>query len=539
MSPGATPGVAARTYEPRRRGRGEAPALAVHGLTKRFGEIAALSDADLEVFSGEIHAVLGENGAGKSTLMKLVYGYYRADAGSLLLDGVPRQIESPRDARRSGIGMVFQNFTLVPAFTVLENIALAGPERGPRLNRGALRDRIQALGDQYGLSVDPDARVRDLSVGERQRVEILKVLSISPEVLILDEPTSVLTPAEVQGLLDVLRRLRDDGYALILISHKLQEVFACADWVTVLRGGRVAGSGPPSDLDHDAVVRLMLGERAAQAAEIEVEPREHGAALIELDDVTVRSADGRLPLDGVSLAVHEGEITGIAAVAGNGQAELANAILGVAELEGGAIRLGGRDYTHASTADRLQQGLVAVIPEDPLEQGAVPSMSVGDNLLLTTRRIPGKGRFFLRSKRLRQEAEALAAAAPFEMPAPQRELAGLSGGNVQRVLTARELTEHARQIVAYYPSRGLDVASARSVQRLLVAARDRGSAVLLVSEDLDELLALSDRVLVMRSGQIVGGFDRGATDPIRIGGLMTGATGAGDETDDPPTEPAS
>ncbi len=523
-------------YEPRRRGRGEAPALAVHNLTKRFGPVTALSDAHLEVFSGEIHAVLGENGAGKSTLVKLVYGYYRPDSGTMLMHGEPRQVDSPGEGRRAGIGMVFQNFTLVPAFTVIENIALAEPERGPRLKRSELRARILELSEQYGLAVDPDARVRDLSVGERQRVEILKVLSISPQVLILDEPTSVLTPAEVQGLLEVLRRLRDDGFALILISHKLQEVFACADWVTVLRGGTVAGSGPTSDLDHDAVVRLMLGERAELAAELQVEPHEPGALAIELEGVTLRSADGRLPLDGVSLEVHEGEITGIAAVAGNGQAELANAILGVAELEAGAVRLGGRDYTHASTADRLQQGLVAVIPEDPLEQGTVPSMSVADNLLLTTRRIPGKGRFFLRSQQLRDEAEALATAAPFEMPAPQRELAGLSGGNVQRVLTARELTEHARQIVAYYPSRGLDIASARSVQRLLVAARDRGSAVLLVSEDLDELLALADRVLVMRSGQIVGGFDRGATDPIRIGGLMTGATGADDEVEAAPDE---
>ena len=341
MSLGTPPPGVPAAYEPRRRGRGKAPALAVHNLTKRFGNVTALADAHLEVFSGEIHAVLGENGAGKSTLVKLVYGYYRPDAGHTLMHGERRQIESPGEARRAGIGMVFQNFTLVPAFTVLENIALSEPERGPRLNRSALKAKILELSEQYGLSVDPDARVRDLSVDERQRVEILKVLSISPEVLILDEPTSVLTPAEVQGLIEVLRRLRDDGYALILISHKLQEVFACADWVTVLRGGSVADSGPPSDLDQDAVVRLMLGERAEQAAELQVEPREHGAAVIELDDVTVRSADGRLPLDGVSLAVHEGEITGIAAVAGNGQAELANAILGVAELEGGASASGG------------------------------------------------------------------------------------------------------------------------------------------------------------------------------------------------------
>ena len=523
MSLAAAP---ASAFSPRRRGRGEAPALAVHGFTKRFGEITALDDAHLEVFSGEIHAVLGENGAGKSTLVKLIYGYYRPDAGRLLLHGVPREVDSPRDARRLGIGMVFQNFTLVPAFTVLENIALAEPERGPRLDRGALRGRIRALSEQYGLAVDPDAYVRDLSVGERQRAEILKVLFNSPEVLILDEPTSVLTPAEVQGLLDVLRRLRDDGYAVILISHKLQEVFACADWVTVFRGGRFAGHGPAEDFDHESVVRLMLGERAAQAAELAVEPREHGPALIELADVTVHGPDDRVSLDGVSFEVHEGEIVGIAAVAGNGQAELANAILGVSSLEAGAVRLGGRDYTAAPTSERLQQGLVAVIPEDPLAQGAVGSMSVADNLLLTTRPIPGKGRFFLRSRELRREAEAIAEAAPFEIPAPQREVAGLSGGNVQRVLTARELTEHASQVVAYYPSRGLDVASARAVQRLLVASRDRGAAVLLVSEDLDELISLADRLLVMRSGRVVGNFARGDADPIRIGGLMTDAVAA-------------
>ena len=499
------------------------PALSARGLGKRFADVVAADDIDLDARSGEILAVLGENGAGKSTLMKMLYGYYRPDSGELAIHGRHVSFHSPADARDHGIGMVFQNFTLIPALSVVENIALLQGGRGLRLNRRALAQQVAGLSDRYGLEVRPNAMVRDLSVGERQRAEILKVLASDARILILDEPTSVLAPHEVDSLLAILGHLRDDGFALLLITHKLREVFACADRVTVLRGGRVVGGGPIAEFTPESLVKMMLGERQGTTEVVEAAPAVARGPGIRLEQVTAVGADGRTALRDVSIDVPAGQIVGIAAVAGNGQAGLADALIGIGRLKGGSIHLGGNDVTHAPPAKRLEAGL-CVVSEDPVLQSAVGAMSVGENFMLTRAKVDGKGSL-LNLRRLATAAAALAARSPFPMPAVTRSLETLSGGNVQRVVLVRELQPHCRFLLVYYPSRGLDVGSARAVQQLIVDLRDQGAAVLLVSEDFDELAALSDEVVVMHHGHVVGTFARGSVDQMRVGHLMTGGAG--------------
>jgi ABC-type uncharacterized transport system ATPase subunit len=502
-----------------------APSLSVRGLTKRFTDVLAADALDLDFYRGEVHAVLGENGAGKSTLMKMLYGYYHPTSGEILLDGRRVTFDSPAVARRHGIGMVFQNFTLVPALTALENIALMEPSRALRFDRAALKRRILALAATYGLEVNPDAYVRDLSVGERQRVEILKLLAGNATILILDEPTSVLAPHEVDGLLAVLARLRDDGYTVILITHKLREVFAVADRITVLRRGRVVGSGLAGGFDDHGLVQMMVGEREGALAIVDLPPNELGPAILRLTGVTVRRDDGREALHDVSLEARAGEIVGVAAVSGNGQAELAEVALGAAQLTRGRVELDGADVTRRSTADRLRAGL-AVIPEDLFAMGVVGSMSVRENLMLGPAEFDGKGRFLLRPGRLARTAGRMAEESPFALPAGGRLAGTLSGGNAQRVVITRELRDGARCLIAYHPSRGLDVMSTRSVHRMLVEARRGSCAVLLISEDLDELQALSDRIVVLYHGRIAATFTRDAFDTVRIGHVMTGADAA-------------
>ena len=497
-------------------------ALSARGLRKHFVDVVAAADIDIDACSGEILAVLGENGAGKSTLMKMLYGYYRPDAGQLSIHGRDVVFHSPADARDHGIGMVFQNFTLIPALSVVENIALVQGGRGLRLDRRRLAQRISALSERYGLEVRPHALVRDLSVGERQRAEILKVLASEARILILDEPTSVLAPHEVDSLLDILRHLRDDGFALLLITHKLREVFACADRVTVLRRGEVIGGGPIAGFTSESLLKMMLGERQGATEVVEAAPAVARGPGIRLEGVTALGVDGRTALRDVTIDVPAGQIVGVAAVAGNGQAGLADALIGIGKLQAGSIHLGGTDMTHASPARRLEAGL-CVVSEDPVLQSAVGAMSVSENLMLTRAHVDGKGSL-LKPRRLVAATAALAARSPFPMPAVTRTLETLSGGNVQRVVLVRELQAHCRFLLVYYPSRGLDVASARAVQQMVVDLRDRGAAVLLVSEDFDELAALSDQVVVMHHGHVVGRFNRGAVDPMRVGHLMTGGT---------------
>lgn len=498
------------------------PALSARGLSKRFGDVHAADNIDIDAYHGEVLAVLGENGAGKSTLMKMLYGYYDADSGRLEVDGRPVRFDSPADARECGIGMVFQNFTLIPALTVVENVALVQRGGGIRFDRRALAARIVELSSRYGLDVRPNAIVRDLSVGERQRAEILKVLASGARILIMDEPTSVLAPHEVNNLLEVVRHIRDDGYTVLLITHKMREVFACADRIVVLRRGAAVGGGALSEFTEEVLLRMMLGERQAQTAPVVATPTQPKGPGIRLEHVTASGADGRTSLHDVSINAPAGQIVGIAAVAGNGQAGLADVLLGITDLHSGSVFLCGRDMTTASPAKRLEAGL-CLISEDPVAHAAVGPMSVGENLMLSRAPLNGRGSV-LRPRKLLAATRAIVASSPFPMPALDRTLETLSGGNVQRVVIVRELRDHCRFLLAFYPSRGLDVASARAVQQMLVDLRDAGAAILLVSEDFDELEALSDEVAVIFHGAVAGTFRRGEIDPMTLGRLMTGGS---------------
>jgi simple sugar transport system ATP-binding protein len=500
------------------------PALSVRGLTKTFADVRAASGLDLDFYRGEVHAVLGENGAGKSTLVKMLYGFYQPDAGSMILDGKQIRFRSPADARRRGIGMVFQSFTLIPALTVLENVALVTESKGLRLNAAALSRRIRALSAAYGLEVNPSVRVGDLSIGEQQRVEILKALAGDPSILILDEPTSVLAPHEVESLLDIVRRLRADGFSVILITHKLGEVFACADRVSVLRRGLLAGAGMLDEHDQRSLLRLMLGDGAAEETDPETSGTARAAAVgFAFRRVSFRAPDGRITLREIDLEVGAGEMVGVAAVAGNGQSSLGEALLGTGSVIEGAVHLAGRDVTSLPVAARLLAGLT-VVPEDPVRDGAVPEMTVRENLSISGG--PGSPRrLLMRPADVIRRARAVAGRSPFPLPALTRQLGTLSGGNIQRVVLARELSGHCRYLLVYYPTRGLDLASTRAVRRRLLELKDGGCAVLLVSEDLDELRALCDRVVVLHEGRVRGEFRREDMDLLEIGRLMTGGHG--------------
>lgn len=496
------------------------PTLSVRDLTKRFGEVLASDNLDMDFYKGEVHAVLGENGAGKSTLVKMLYGFYQPDGGEMLLDGKKVEFDSPADAQDHGIGMVFQNFTLIPALTVWENVALLD-EGSPLLKAREYIDQINGLSQRYGLEVRPEARVRDLSIGEQQRVEILKALSCDPSILILDEPTSVLAPHEVAALLDIVRRLRDDGFAIILITHKLAEVFACANRVSTLRRGSLTGTGLMSDFDQRSLLTLMLGENAADAKD----PVSTGQAVdagggIALRNVTLKAADGRLTLRNVDIDVRAGEMVGIAAVSGNGQAYLGDAFLGIGGLVDGDVFIGGVDATRKSPAARLAAGF-AIIPEDPIRDGSVAEMTIGENLSIAAGPASPKG-FIMHPGEVLKRALAAIEQAPFPIPSIKRQLGTLSGGNIQRVVLAREMNDACAYLLAYYPTRGLDLTSTRAVRQRLIDFKTAGKAILLVSEDLDELRALCDRIVVLHQGEVVGTFTQKEADLMEIGRLMTG-----------------
>ncbi|MGC8873835.1 MAG: ABC transporter ATP-binding protein [Chloroflexia bacterium] len=495
----------------------------MRGITKAFPGVVANDGIDLDVYPAEIHALLGENGAGKSTLMKILYGFYQADAGQILVDGKPASIRSPRDARKAHIGMVFQEFTLIPALSVAENIALFWPDLPAVLNRRGLHRRILALSEQYDLRIDPQAMVAELSIGERQKVEILKLLLSGARILILDEPTRVLAPHEVEALFRVLDNLRRDGYAIILITHKVKEVLSCADRITVLRGGRVAGSLARSEASEEKLIALMFGQTLASPS---VQPRkardESVPPLLELRGIETRASGAEIGLKGIDLQVYPGEIVGVAGVSGNGQRELGDAILGMIPCVRGRKILFGEDMTRASVGIVRRCG-VGFIPEDPLSMSAVPLMTVLENLVLT------RTWRYARSGGLRMDWQAAHRDVQdamkrfgfsFSLYVPARTL---SGGNLQRMVILRELGSQPRLIIASYLTRGLDVRSAVAARQALIQARDEGAGVLLISEDLEELFALSDRLVVLYGGRIVGTFRPEETDLYTIGHLMTGS----------------
>ena len=493
------------------------PIIELRGITKAFPGAVANDDVDFDIYGGQVYAILGENGAGKSTLTKIIYGFYQADSGSIAIDGRETQIRSSSDSRRLGIGMVFQDFSLAPALTVGENIALFLPKRTMTLHQGELGRLVREVSSRYGLPVDPDLRVDQLSLGERQRVELVKLLLADARVLIFDEPTSVLSPQEAENLFRVFGELKDEGYAVVFITHKVREVLAVADVIMVMRRGAVVDVRQRRDVDQAELVAMMFGEVTPPPAESRPPPVSRDLAL-EFEDVATTSGTASRGLRGVSFQAFTGEILGIAGIAGNGQSELGEALLGLQPATG-SIRLFG-DKISGWTTDEVLCAGVRYLPEDAIGMAMVPDMSVTENLLLGPARLSDGVWLDLRSADARLDVEL--ADFPLDLAPRHTRLAELSGGNVQRVLLARELSSDARVLVACYPTRGLDVISAESARRLLSRHRDNGAAIVLVSEDLDELIALSDRILVMREGTVVGEFQPRRDSLEEIGLSMTG-----------------
>ena len=494
--------------------------LRMKGITKRFPGVLANDHVDLELHEGEVLALLGENGAGKSTLMNVLCGLYRPDEGVITVRGDRVDIQSPRDSYDLGIGMVHQNFMLVETMTVAENVVLGlqGLAFQPELRR--VKHRLEELGDQYGLKVDPDAYIWQLSVGEQQRVEILKLLYRDVDILILDEPTAVLTPQEVDDLVEVLRRVVREGKAAIFITHKLREVMLFSDRVTVLRGGKNVATRSTSETSPEELARLMVGREIL--FRLEKTTCEVGAPVLVVEDLEALNDKGLPALRGVSLTVRAGEIVGIAGVAGNGQRELAEVITGLRDAVGGDVHVGKTCITNCSPLRAIQAG-VSHIPEDRVGMGLVGDMSVAENLALKAYRTSELSRGpVLVPRRMKTFAEDLIDGFDIATPGPGTQVKFLSGGNLQKAILARELKACKGLLVAVHPTRGLDVGATETVRELLLEQRDEGTAVLLISEDLDELLEVSDRIAVMFEGEIVGVVPTEEADIDAIGLMMAG-----------------
>ena len=495
--------------------------LEMRGITKRFPGVLANDRVDFDVKFGEVHALLGENGAGKSTLMKILYGMYHPDEGEILLNGKPVTITSPTDAINLGIGMIHQHFMLVQTLTVAENVALGLPSsRGLLTDLERVSKRILELADIYGLKIDPEAYIWQLSVGQQQRVEIIKALYRGAALLILDEPTAVLTPQEVDELFIIMRQMVRDGYALIFISHKLHEVVEISNRVTVLRDGRKIGTRPTSEMSKQELANWMVGREVGFAPDRGVVQR--GGVRLELENITCGSDRGTPGLRDVSLAVHSGEILGIAGVSGNGQRELAEVITGLRKNTSGRVRLEGEDVTSFPAA-ALTDRMLSYIPEERMRDGMIREFTVAENLILREHlKEPFSRSGFLNLRDISSHADQLIMRFRVKTPSRDTLAKNLSGGNIQKVVLAREISRSPRVIVAAQPSRGLDIGATEYVRQQLIEQRRQGVAILLISEDLDEILALSDRIAVIYEGQIMDIVPREHATPEKLGLLMAG-----------------
>ena len=500
------------------------PLLEMRGIAKRFGALQALDAVDLVVQEREIHALVGENGAGKTTLMNILYGLYRADTGTIRIRGAEARIGGPRDAIARGIGMIHQHFMLVPPLTIAENVVLGDERNGLRLVSSAIEARVRELSDRFGLAVDPAARVENVPLGVQQRVEILKVLYRGSELLVFDEPTAVLTPQEVDELFVIVRKLRDEGKTVILITHKLREVLAVTDRITVLRDGRNAGELVTKETDAGAIAHAMVGHELRTLRARATPPGT--APILEAIGLGARSDRGTTALTAVDLVVHAGEILGVAGVGGNGQSELAECLLGLRRVTTGTIRIGGIDVTKDGPKTTRARG-VAYVPEDRRTDGLVLAFSVADDLILGKHDRPPYARHgLLDPGAIAREGARLAREFDVRPPDPSLIAGTLSGGNQQKVVLGRELSERPKLIIASQPTRGLDVAATEYVHERLLEQREAGAAVLLISSELDEIRALSDRIAVIFEGRIVAVLTAAEATEVRLGLLMAGQAAA-------------
>lgn len=499
-------------------------ALQARGITKRFPGVVANSGIDLDLRPGEIHALLGENGAGKSTLMNILYGLYRPDEGGIYVGGKEQRFSGPSDAIAAGIGMVHQHFMLVPPLTVTENIMLGGEttKNAVVLDKAAAEGRIKELSNTYGLLVDPAAKIQDLPVGAQQRVEILKAFYRNANILILDEPTAVLTPQEARDMFGIMRRLADGGKAIVFITHKLKEVLSVADRITVLRLGKIAGTADPHTATEAELASLMVGRSVL--LEVAKKPAKIGEPVLRIDGLEVKDNRGQAAVDKLNLEVRAGEIFGIAGVEGNGQTELVEALTGLRKIQHGKVTLVDRDVTLMGTRELIDNGL-AHVPEDRHKHGLVLTYSIADNMCLNTYdEKPFASGPFRNDNSILDFARKLVKKFDVRTASVQTQARNLSGGNQQKTILARELSRQIRFLVASQPTRGLDVGSIEFIHKQIMAQRDEGVAVLLVSAELDEVMALSDTIGVIYKGKLVAVMPRAEATREKLGLLMTGGS---------------
>ncbi len=498
------------------------PVLELRDVTKAFPGVLANDHISLTLEEGEIHALLGENGAGKSTLMNILYGLYTPDEGEIFIRGQHVTIREPNDAITQGIGMVHQHFMLVPVLTVTENVMLGveSIKHGLFLDQADAARRIRHISSQYGLEINPDAYVKDLPVGVQQRVEIIKLLYREADILILDEPTAVLTPQEVEDLFEVIRSLVEQGKSVIFITHKLKEVMALADRITVLRNGRVVGTTSPAETNEQQLASMMVGREVL--LQVEKGPAQPGEPVLEVQGLEVMDDQGNQAVRGVSFQVHAGEVLGVAGVQGNGQTELVQALTGLRTAAAGRVSILGTDMAGAPPRKVLQQG-VAHVPEDRQRDGLVLNFPVADNMVLNTYYLPPFAHgVVMDQETILSTAEQRAREFDVRTPSVMTPVANLSGGNQQKVIVAREFSRPIKLLVASQPTRGLDVGSIEYIHHRIIEKRDQGCAVLLVSSELDEVMGLADRIAVMYEGEIVDILPAGEATKEEIGLLMAG-----------------